>query len=404
MLHAKLTSSLYQITSQWPYPKQILLFNTCGDIVPQVSRAAQLVDFTVAGVGYSPTSVMASSSDDYDALQQPRYGYGYGSDQQSSHQPYPFQDGYRPSSSYTSGYPALSQQGPPPHTGYYGGSTYPGGPPLSYRPDPNPRLASPEEKSGGIMKKIFGRKRSKSTSSSSSSSSSDSDSSTKKNKKNNSRYATVPRYTSDYGPYLFSVFCPNENPETIVLEVVDAGSGHDLLVGPNQDTSHPAYKIEYDNENDFKAYRCNLPLLNPNEAEFAGQSKWHSMSERHDFKFPWGRWSHKHWDEWWSSDVGFLEGKADMKWYLLETTTTYATNNFVARCFDTSTPGMPATASFYMRSYSTGRLELPVRLFRTQEQLDEVVVVAFAVMCSFRDYVRDNPGGKETDNARKTRE
>ena len=118
VLHAKLTSSLYQITSQWPYPKQILLFNTCGDIVPQVSRAAQLVDFTVAGVGYSPTSVMASSSDDYDALQQPRYGYGYGSDQQSSYQPYPFQDGYRPSSSYTLGYPAFFQQVPPPHTGY----------------------------------------------------------------------------------------------------------------------------------------------------------------------------------------------------------------------------------------------------------------------------------------------
>lgn len=233
-----------------------------------------------------------------------------------------------------------------------------------------------------------------------------SDDDNKKKKKQKNKFATIPQFDPRDGPYPFSVFCAKNNPELIVLSIVDAGVGHDLLVGPNHDIDHPAYKIEYADENEFEVYRCELPMLNPKKAEFAGSSKPKAnnvdgRNSRLKIKFPWGKWEHEIFDSWWISHVGLLAGKSDMKWYLLERMNTYKNGKLVARCFDTTTPSMPTVASFYMDDFDFGKLEIVAGLIRTQEQLDELVTVAFGAMCYFRSYVRENPDGKATENVRK---
>lgn len=237
----------------------------------------------------------------------------------------------------------------------------------------------------------------------SNSSSSSNDDEEKKKHKN--KFATVPKFDPRDGPYPFSAFCARNNPELIVLSIVDAGEGHDLLVGPNQDTDHPAYKIEYNGESDFEVYRCELPALNADKSEFVVSCKQKendagNINSRLKLKFPWAKWDFEIFNEWWSSDVGLLEGKSDMKWYLLEQMNTYNDGKFVARCFDTTTPSMPTVASFFMDDHDFGKLEVVARLIKTQEQLDEIVTISFGVMNYLREYVRDNPDGKSTDNVR----
>lgn len=244
-----------------------------------------------------------------------------------------------------------------------------------------------------------------SDSDSSSSSDSDKDKKAKKDKKkkktSKSKYATAPVHDSRDGPYPFSAFCPRDSPDYITLEIVDAGVGHDLLVGIKQDNRHPAFKIEYDDNLGFKAYRCDLPRLDPDEAKLAGSFKWYDSDRcRANFKFPWGKWDMQVFTEFWWSDVGLLEGKNEMFWSMLSSSNTYSSGKFIARCFDMTTPSAPTVASFYMRDQDYGKLVIPAQLIRTVEQLDELVVVAMAVICTMRWYIQENPDNIATNFAR----
>lgn len=224
----------------------------------------------------------------------------------------------------------------------------------------------------------------------------------KKKKKSKPKYATPPIHDPRDGPFPFSAFCARDNPNSIILEIVDAGEGHDLLVGFKQDNKHPAYKIEYDDNLGFKAYRCDLPDLDPDEAKWAGTYKWDQDDpQRCCYKFPWGKWDTDVFAEFWWSDVGLLEGKCEMNWALLNNSNTYSSGKFVARCFDMTTSSAPTVASFYMNDFDFGKLEIPAQLVRTVEQLDELVVVATATMCNLRWYVRENPDNMAESFTRK---
>lgn len=69
-----------------------------------------------------------------------------------------------------------------------------------------------------------------------------------------------------------------------------------------------------------------------------------------------------------------------------------ATGRFAARCVDTSEPGYPTVASFEMDGWDLGTLRILAGIVGTQEQLDELVVLSFAVMDYFRVIVRSNGG------------
>lgn len=203
-------------------------------------------------------------------------------------------------------------------------------------------------------------------------------------------FATKPYQDSRYGPHPFSVFCPRDSPDQITFEIVNAQKEVDLLVSPNQDTRHPAYRIEHDDSGTtFKAYRCELPELKPTKAVYAGQWKWKLRSSSRVYMiFPWGKHDFHLTRDWWYSDVGLLDGQAAMKWILVTGPNTSETCSFAVRCFDTTTPSMWAVASVCMQNYKLGKLQINAQLVRTVEQLDEMVVVAMGVMCLWRDFVK----------------
>lgn len=235
------------------------------------------------------------------------------------------------------------------------------------------------------------------------SSSDSSDDDTKKKKKKNKKkgkdnnFATMPNSNPRDGPYPFSLFCPRDNPELIVFEVVDGGDARDLLVGPNQDKKHPAYEILYDDQGDFKVNRIEIPDLNPKHGINAGRVELRNDGddlERNHYFFPWLDWDFGVETEWWASDVGLLQGKSYMKWVLLSAVNTNKTGKWAVRLFDTSTDTAPTVATFYIDSYvdgvTEGRLQIVARLVRTYEQLDEMVVIALGVMDYHRKNISDN--------------
>lgn len=126
--------------------------------------------------------------------------------------------------------------------------------------------------------------------------------------------------------------------------------------------------------------------MNKSDAEWVSKVGWaHSDTECQKFKFPWGKWDVPLTSDFWGSDVDFLGGKSWMKVLKIEDLDMATSGRFVARCFDTTTDGMPTVFSFVMKSYSEGRLEIVARLVRTLEQLDEVVTVAWAAMSYHRE-------------------
>lgn len=371
-----------------------------------------------------------------DDLNQP-YGYGYsqGTNRQQPYE-YPTQGSYYPppvGGPSRNAYYEQSAVAPPifapPNLQ---GQIYPDGPPAmaSYpqQPQQDQAYATPagsmekgqptSEKAVELTKKfkdLMGRARrdshsssSSSSSSCSSSSSSDSDSNktkmkTKKKEKKKKKkaakwkkptppqFATTPHIDPSHGPHPFSVFTSpaGDAGQGIVLAIADMGEGEDVLVGPRHDADHPAYRIIYaDDGRGFKAHRFRLPGLTGAPVAVGTVE---SRDGRCFFDLPWARWDLSPDDEWWQSNVGTGGGgKNWMRWCLIRSRESGSRHGdrFTARCVDTTQRGMPTVASFEMNDFDHGSLEIAVAVPRTLEQLDELVIVSFAVMDHYREVLR----------------
>lgn len=352
--------------------------------------------------------------------------HGYGYSQQGHQQPYPYQNTYYPQPGQPGGPYHQTYMSPPPgEPAYYG--QQPQGAQMNACP-----LAAPSggqhalqaqdavKGLGKRFKGLMGRSRRSSCSSSSSSSSSSSNSSSssdsdaskkKKNKKKGKKptFATKPHSDPRYGPHPFSIFCPPSDAAHITLTLADAGAGPNavLLLGPRHDASQPAFRIEHhyggadgDGGGGFRCWRHDLPDLDPSRPVLAGSAARQSDNGgRCAFEFPWGGWdldvdglAGGAVDEVWQSDVGLCGGRSWMRWCVLLGTDERGEGDgrFVARCFDVTQRGMPTVASFEVGGHrdggqDRGRLEIVAGLVRTVEQLDELVVVSYAVMDGIRE-------------------
>lgn len=367
--------------------------------------------------------------------------HGYGCAQEGHQRPYRYQHKYYQQPEHPDG-PYHQAYVPPPHgqPAYYG--QQPQGAQINAYPPP----AAPSGGEHGLQahdavkglgkkfKGLMGRSRrascssrsSSSSSSSSSGSSSDSDaSSSKKNKKKNNNkkkdkkptFATQPHSDPRHGPHPFSIFCPASDGAHITLTLAGTGTQAALLLGPRHDASRPAFRIEHhdDDGGGFRCWRHDLPDLDPSRPVLAGSAaRGRREGGRCAFAFPWGA----SWDldvdglaavaagagagagavdEVWQSDVGLCGGRSWMRWCVLLGTDEEGEGDgrFVARCVDVTRRGMPTVASFevvgvdrdgdHSHDQDGGRLEIVAGLVRTVEQLDELVVVSYAVMNGIRE-------------------
>lgn len=254
------------------------------------------------------------------------------------------------------------------------------------------------------FKGLMSRSRSSSCSSSSSSSSSSSDSDSSKKKKKNKKknkeqkkkkrtFATKPYSDPRYGPHPFSIFCPSQDGAHIVLTLTTASGGEarDLLVGPRHDASQPAFRIDRSSSG-LRVYRFDLPDLDPRRPVLAGEiaakkgdgGGGGGGGNRRFFEFAWGAWDFDAEGEVWQSDVGLCGETNWMRWCMIKGPDEDG-RRFVARCFDTTQRGMPTVASFEMDDGDRGTLEIVAGIVRTVEQLDELVVMSYAMMDQMRD-------------------
>ncbi|KAF3763118.1 hypothetical protein M406DRAFT_356936 [Cryphonectria parasitica EP155] len=200
------------------------------------------------------------------------------------------------------------------------------------------------------------------------------------------------------GPYPFSIFSPPQDPNHIVFTIADLGKGHDALVSPNHSPANPAYRIEYTSDG-FKCLRTPLPSLDPRGAVLAGSAisrkNTTSTAGRVHLEYPWGKWDYNPLSpatELWKSDVGLLNGTSGMSWHLIKPVEAQTTGRFAVRCFDTAERGYPTVASFEMENWDFGVLSVHAGVVRSQQQLDEIVVLSFAVMDYIRVVIRSTGG------------
>ncbi|PSR75246.1 hypothetical protein BD289DRAFT_457252 [Coniella lustricola] len=198
--------------------------------------------------------------------------------------------------------------------------------------------------------------------------------------------------SSSAGPHPFSIFSSPQDPNFLVFHIADLGKGHDALVSTNHGPANPAYRIDYTSD----GFQCLRAFDGTTTLAGAAVSRKQTTSTqgRIHLDYPWGKWDYNPLlgTELWKSDVGLLNNAGAMSWHLLKPAEAQSTGRFAARCYDTSAAAYPLVASFEMDNWDRGTLRVFAPIVRTPQQLDEMVVLAFAVMDYLRVVVRSTGG------------